>query len=95
MVIGAQEIYGTANGVAEIFFQDNWLTGVVVLAAIAIGSRIAAGAVLIGSAIGLGTGMLLGASEPLIRAGLLGYNSALTGAAMGGFFVLIVRRQHS
>ena len=32
--------------------------------------------------------MLLGASEPLIRAGLLGYNSALTGAAMGGFFIL-------
>ena len=83
--------YGTANGIAEIFFQDNWLTGVVVLAAIAIGSRIAAGAVLIGSAIGLGTGMLLGASEPLIRAGLLGYNSALTAAAMGGFFVLMNR----
>ena len=35
--------------------------------------------------------MLLGASEPLIRAGLLGYNSALTGAAMGGFFVLMNR----
>ena len=32
--------------------------------------------------------MLLGASEPLIRTGPLGYNSALTGAAMGGFFIL-------
>ena len=81
-------LYGIATGISQIFLQDNWLTGIVVVAAIAVNSRIAAVAVVAGAALAVTTGCLLGASEEVIRSGVLGYNAALTALALGGFFVL-------
>jgi urea transporter len=84
-------LYGIATGISQIFLQDNWLTGVVVVAAIAVNSRIAALAVVAGAAVAVATGCLLGESETVIRSGALGYNAALTALALGGFFVLLDR----
>ena len=84
-------LYGIATGISQIFLQDNWLTGIVVVAAIAVNSRIAAAAVIAGSALAVATGCFLGASEAVIRSGVLGYNAALTALALGGFFVLLDR----
>jgi urea transporter len=84
-------LYGIATGISQIFLQDNWLTGIVVVAAIAVNSRIAAAAVIAGAALAVATGCFLGASEVVIRSGVLGYNAALTALALGGFFVLLDR----
>ena len=84
-------LYGLGTGISQIFLQDNWLTGVVVVAAIAVNSRIAAAAVVAGSALAVAAGCFLGVSEAFIRSGLLGYNAALTALALGGFFVLLDR----
>ena len=84
-------LYGVATGISQIFMQDNWLTGLVVVAAIAVNSRIAAVAVVAGSVLAVGAGTFLGANEAVIRSGLLGYNAALTALALGGFFVLLDR----
>ena len=84
-------LYGVATGISQIFLQDNWLTGIVVVAAIAVNSRIAAAAVIAGSALAVITGSFLGASDAVIRSGVLGYNAALTALALGGFFVLLDR----
>ena len=84
-------LYGIGTGISQIFLQDNWLTGIVVIAAIAVNSPIAAAAVVAGSAIAAAVGCFLGVSEVFIRSGLLGYNAALTALALGGFFVLLDR----
>jgi urea transporter len=63
----------------------------VVIAAIAVNSRIAAAAVVADSAIAVAAGWFLGVSEVFVRSGLLGYNAALTALALGGFFVLLDR----
>ena len=84
-------LYGIGTGISQIFLQDNWLTGIVVVAAIAVNSPIAAAAVVAGSALAVAAGSFLGVSELFIRSGLLGYNAALTALALGGFFVLLDR----
>ena len=84
-------LYGIGTGISQIFLQDNWLTGIVVVAAIAVSSPIAAAAVVAGSALAVAAGSFLGVSELFIRSGLLGYNAALTALALGGFFVLLDR----
>jgi urea transporter len=84
-------LYGIGTGISQIFLQDNWLTGIVVVAAIAVNSRIAAAAVVAGSAVAVAAGCFLGVSEVFIRSGLLAYNAALTALALGGFFILLDR----
>ena len=83
--------YGVATGIGQIFMQDNWLTGLVVVAAIAVNSRISAAAVAVGVAVAVAIGCIVGANETLIRSGVLGYNAALTSIALGGLFVLLDR----
>lgn len=80
---------GIGNGVAEVFFQDNWKTGYIMVFALAINSRIGALMALAGSAIGVGSGIVLGASAATIQAGLFGYNDVLTMMALGGFFFIL------
>ena len=84
-------LYGIGTGISQIFLQDNWLTGIVVVAAIAVNSPIAAAAVVAGSALAVAVGCFLGVSEVFIRSGMLGYNAVLTALALGGFFVLLDR----
>jgi len=81
--------YGTTNGIAEIFFQDNWVTGVIILIGIAINTRIGAGMALMGSALAVYVGVFYGAHDEAIRDGLFGYNAALTAMALGGLFYVL------
>lgn len=81
--------YGVTNGIAEIFFQDNWVTGIIILIAIAINTRIGALMALMGSTLGVGVAVFYGAHDDAIRDGLFGYNAALTGMALGGIFLLL------
>jgi len=83
--------HGVATGIGQIFMQDNWLTGLVVVAAIAVNSRISAAAVAVGAAVAVAVGCLVGANETVIRSGVIGYNAALTSIALGGLFVLLDR----
>lgn len=80
---------GIGNGVAEVFFQDNWVTGYIMLFGLALNTRIGALMALGGSALGVASGIVLGAQAATIQAGLFGYNDVLTAMALGGFFFVI------
>jgi urea transporter len=81
--------HGVTMGIAEIFFQDNWVTGVIILIGIAINTRIGALMALMGSTLAVGAAVLYGAHDEAIRDGLFGYNAALTAMALGGFFLVL------
>jgi len=81
--------YGITNGIAEIFFQDNWVTGVIILLGIAVNTRIGALMALMGSTLAVAVAVLYGAHDDAIRDGLFGYNAALTAIALGGTFLLL------
>lgn len=83
---------GVGNGIAEVFFQDNWISGYIMLGALAISSLIGASMAIIGSLLGVGTGIVLGASAMTIQTGLFGYNNVLTAMALGGFFLVLTLR---
>jgi urea transporter len=81
--------HGITMGIAEIFFQDNAVTGILILIGIAINTRIGALMALMGSTLAVGVAVLYGAHDEAIRDGLFGYNAVLTAMALGGtFFVL-------
>lgn len=81
--------HGITMGIAEIFFQDNWVTGIVILIGIAINTPIGALMALMGSTLAVAVAVFYGAHDEAIRDGLFGYNAALTAMALGGtFFVL-------
>ena len=82
--------HGITMSIAEIFFQDNWVTGIVIviliLIGIAINTQIGA---LMGSTLAVAVAVFYGAHDEAIRDGLFGYNAALTAMSLGGtFFVL-------
>lgn len=81
--------YGITNGIAEIFFQDDWVSGVIILVGIAINSRIGAGMALLGSTLAVGVAVVYGAHDDAIRDGLFGYNASLTAMALGGLFLVL------
>jgi urea transporter len=83
-------LQGFFRGVGQVMFQDNLITGIIFLVAILVNSRISAVFAALGSAIGLLTSLvLLGGSGFFNYHGLYGFNSVLTGIAIGGvFFVL-------
>lgn len=87
--VGKTWFEGTFKGVAEIFFQDNWKSGIVIAAGIALNSRISAIMGVAGSLAGVAVAMLYGADETLIRIGLFGFNASLTAMALGGFFFVL------
>ena len=80
---------GIGNGIGQIFFQDNWITGYLILLGIAVNSRISAGMALMGAAGAALTAAIFGGPEGAIRDGLFGYNAALTAIAVGGFFLVL------
>jgi urea transporter len=81
--------HGITMGIAEIFFQDSWETGVIILIGIAINTRIGALMALMGSTLAVGVAVFYGAHDEAIRDGLFGYNAALTAMALGGFFLVL------
>jgi len=80
---------GITMGIAEIFFQDNWVTGVIILIGIAINTRIGALMALMGSTLAVAGAVFYGAHDEAIRDGLFGYNAALTAMALGGLFLVL------
>jgi len=83
---------GIGNAIGQIFFQDNWIAGYLILIAIAINSRTSALMALLGAVLAEIVAMSFGAPEGAIRDGLYGYNAALTGMAIGGFFLVLTLR---
>ena len=69
---------GVFNGVAQVFFQGNVVAGVVFTLGLLVSSRVAAVSAVLGSLAGLLVGWGMGASEPDLRAGVYGFNAALT-----------------
>lgn len=80
---------GIGNAIGQIFFQDNWIAGYLILLGIAVNSRISAGMALLGASLAATTAAVFGGPEGAIRDGLFGYNAALTAIALGGFFLVL------
>lgn len=83
IVTGSTLIEGLFNGVAQVFFQGNAISGVIFAAGLLVSSRIAIVAALFGSFAGLLVAWGMGAAEPAIRAGAFGFNSVLVAIALG------------
>ncbi|MGH9359093.1 MAG: urea transporter [Terriglobia bacterium] len=75
-------VEGLFKGVAQVFFQDNAITGVLFLIGLLISSRRAFFAAFMASLTGLLVAWGMGAAEPAIRSGAFGFNCVLTGIAM-------------
>ncbi|MCG5076684.1 urea transporter [Paraburkholderia tagetis] len=89
VVTASTVVEGVFNGIAQVFFQGNVVTGVIFVVGLLISSRVACAAALLGSLTGLVVAWGMGAAEPAIRAGAFGFNSVLTAIALGDvFFVL-------
>ena len=87
------DIEGWANaimrGIGQLFFANDIVAGILIIAGIAVASRIAAVFALIGSAVGMLTGLALGASGVAIYNGLWGFNSFDACLAIGGVFYVL------
>jgi urea transporter len=83
-------LQGFLRGVGEVFFQNNWVTGIIFLIAILINSRVSALFAALGSIVGLVTAQwLLGVDGYATYIGLYGFNGVLCGIAIGGVFYVI------
>lgn len=82
-------IQGLFNGVAQVFFQENVVTGILFVVGLLISSRSACAAALLGSFAGLAVAWVMGAAETAIRAGAFGFNSVLTAIALGSVFLVL------
>src|SRR6476620_1291980 len=67
------------RGCGQVMFQNNPLTGLLILVGIFVNSALLGLAGVIGLIISTLTALLLGADRTIIRAGLFGYNGILTG----------------
>lgn len=83
---------GIGNAIGQIFFQDNWIAGYLILLGIAVNSRISAVMALLGAGLAAAVAAIFGGPEGAIRDGLFGYNAALTAMALGGFFLVLTWR---
>ena len=89
----ANNIEGIFNaifrGISQLFFANSIWSGILIVVAIAVCSRIAAIFALVGSTVGMLTGLAVGANGVAIYNGLWGFNSFDAALAIGGvFFVL-------
>jgi urea transporter len=84
--------HGFFRGVGEVMFEDNLLTGVIFLVAIAVNSRISAAFAALGSAVGLLTALALGGEGFTAYHGLYGFNAVLCAIAIGGLFFVLTWR---
>ena len=78
------------RGVGQVMFQDNPLTGLMFLVAIAWGAIVAGAAPVffagvLGVVVATATALWLAADETALKAGLYGYNGALVGLALATF----------
>jgi urea transporter len=89
----ANNVEGVFNavfrGIGQLFFANSVWAGIIMVVGLAVCSRIAAIFALVGSAVGMLTGLAVGANGVAIYNGLWGFNSFDAALAVGGvFFVL-------
>jgi len=78
------DVFSTfSKGFSQVWFQDNIVTGIFFLGALAVNSSSSAFYALYGSALGALIAILLSQPFSMINAGLFGYNAALCGIALG------------
>jgi urea transporter len=77
------------RGVAQVFLQDNLVTGIIFVIALLVNSPLAAGFALAGSAIGLGIALALGGDGYTVYHGMYGYNAVLCAIAVGSVFYVV------
>jgi urea transporter len=80
------------RGVGQLFFLNSILAGVLIIIGIVFCSRIAAGFALVGSIVGMLTGIALGADGVTIYNGLWGFNSFDAALAIAGVFYVLTWR---
>jgi urea transporter len=92
----ANNIEGVLNaifrGIGQLFFANSLVAGLIIVAGIAVCSRIAAVFAVIGSAVGMLAGLAFGASGVAIYNGLWGFNSFDAALAVGGVFFVLTWR---
>ncbi len=71
------------QGLGQVMFQGNVITGILIFVAILVNSRVAALYALYGSILGALTAMIFHFSPVAMGAGLYGYNAVLCGIALG------------
>ena len=87
VVTASTMVEGLFNGIAQVFFQGNVVTGLLFVAGLLVASRPACAAALAGSLAGLLVAWGMGAAEPAIRAGAFGFNSVLVAIALASVFL--------
>jgi urea transporter len=92
----ANDLEGVLNailrGIGQLFFANSVVAGILIVVGIAICSRIAAVFALVGSAVGMLTGLALGADGTAVYNGLWGFNSFDAALAIGGVFFVLTWR---
>lgn len=78
---------GITQGISQVFFQDNTISGLLMLLGLLINSKRAFIWAIIGSTSGYITGFLLSAPHEVLNAGVYGFNGALTALALGSVFL--------
>lgn len=72
-----------SKGFSQVWFQDNIVTGIFFLVALAVNSHTSAVYALYGSALGALIAIFLSQPISMVNAGLFGYNAVLCGIALG------------
>ncbi len=80
------------RGISQLWFANSVVAGIIIIVGIAVCSRIAAIFALVGSAVGMLTGLALGANGVAIYNGLWGFNSFDAALAVGGVFFVLTWR---
>ncbi|GAC1375254.1 MAG: urea transporter [Aquirhabdus sp.] len=89
VVTATTVVEGLFNGIAQVFFQGNVITGVFFAIGLLISSRLAFVTALVGSLTGVFVAWGMGAAEPAIRSGAFGFNCVLTAIAIGSVFFIL------
>lgn len=82
VVTASTVVAGLFNGVAQVFFQRNVITGALFLIGLLVSSRQIFVSAVLSSLTGVLVAWGMGAAEPAIRSGLFGFNCVLTALAM-------------
>jgi urea transporter len=92
----ANNVEGVLNaifrGISQLFFANSITAGILIIVGIAVCSRIAALFAVVGSTVGMLTGIALGANGVAIYNGLWGFNSFDAALAVGGVFFVLTWR---
>jgi urea transporter len=78
---------GSIRGVGQVYLANEISSGILILAGIAVCSRIGALAAFGGSMLGAGTALAMGVPVQAVEQGMFGFNASLSATAMLMFFV--------